>query len=478
MIVCRIQNDQLIVVDRIKEMVRLAAGINNKKILSEEVQERALACLSRFGQRLRDLPASCVRIVGTNTLRSARNSAVFIHKAEQCLGHAIEVISGVEEARLIYLGVAHSLASDDNQRRLVMDIGGGSTELIVGEHFESMYKESLHMGCVSMSQRFFKSGKITKDKIHKAETAVELELEPFVQRLQTYGWQDAIGASGTIRAINNIVLAKGWSENGITFKSLKKLKEHILKAGHIDKLDLQELDPERLPVFAGGVMILYTTFNILGIEIMRVSDGALREGLIHDLLGRIHHEDVRSQSVNALAERYHADQEQVERVHDTARYCFLQLADSWQLDVDEHLQWLEWAVTLSEIGLDIAHSHYQKHGAYIIENSDLAGFSRQEQLLLATLVFSHRRKFLMQEIKNLPDYWHDLAIKLAIILRLATILNRSRIRISNPFQISAHEQQIKLDFAEGWLDEHDLTRADLEQEAEYLQQEDIKLSFA
>lgn len=477
MIVCRIQNDQLIVVDRIKEMVRLAAGIDKKKILSEEVQERALACLSRFGQRLRDLPSSCVRIVGTNTLRSARNSTEFINKAEQCLGHAIEVISGMEEARLIYLGVAHNLASDDNQRRLVMDIGGGSTELIVGEHFESMYKESLHIGCVSMSQRFFKTGKITKEKIKKAETAVELELEPFVQRLQASKWQDAIGASGTIRAINNIVLAQGWSENGITFKSLKKLKEHMLKTGHIDKLDLEGMDPERLPVFAGGAMILYTTFKILGIKIMRVSDGALREGLIHDLLGRLHHEDIRSHSVNALAERYHVDKEQVERVHDTAQYCFLQLADPWELDIDEHLQWLEWAVTLSEIGLDIAHSHYQKHGAYIIENSDLAGFSKQEQLLLATLVLAHRRKFPMEEIENLPAYWRKLAKLLSIILRLATILNRSRIKISNKFQISTKDQHITLNFAEGWLDEHDLTRADLEQEAEYLENEKITLSF-
>jgi len=477
MIVCRIQNDQLIVLDRIREMVRLAAGINKDKILSEEVQERALACLSRFGQRLSDLHPSCVRIVGTNTLRSAHNSTEFIEKAEQCLGHAIEVISGVEEARLIYLGVAHSLASDDNQRRLVMDIGGGSTELIIGEHFDSLYKESLYMGCVSISRRFFKSGKITKEKVKKAEMAVEIELEPYIQRLQHFDWQDAIGASGTIRAINKIVLAQGWSDNGITFKSLKKLKEHILVAGHVDKLDLKDLDPERLPVFAGGAMILYTTFKVLGIKLMRVSDGALREGLIHDLLGRIHHEDIRSHSVSALAERYHVDKEQVERVQDTAHYCFLQLAEQWQLDIDEHLQWLEWATTLCEIGLDIAHSHYQKHGAYIIENSDISGFSRQEQLLLATLVLAHRRKLPIKSIEELPSYWRDLAMKLAIILRLSNILNRSRIRISNKFQIEADDHHIKIKFADGWLDEHDLTQADLIEEAEYLGTENIKLSF-
>lgn len=477
MIVCRIQNDQLIVLDRIREMVRLAAGIDKKKILSEEVQQRALDCLSRFGQRLRDLPTSCVRIVGTNTLRSARNSSEFIKKAEQCLGHAIEVISGVEEARLIYLGVAHSLASDDNQRRLVMDIGGGSTELIVGEHFEPMYMESLYMGCVSMSQRFFKSGKITKEKIKKVETAVELELEPYVLRLKKYNWEDALGASGTIRAINKIVLAQGWSDNGITYKSLKKLREHMLNAGHIDKLNLKDLDPERLPVFAGGAMILYTTFKMLGIEFMRVSDGALREGLIHDLLGRIQHEDIRSHSVSALATRYHVDMEQVERVQETAKYCFMQLADQWQLDVDNHLQWLEWAAMLCEIGLDIAHSHYQIHGAYILEHSDIAGFSRQEQSLLATLVLAHRRKPPLDAIDRLPDYWRELANKLIIILRLAMILNRSRTRISHLFRLSTNENQVILEFEKGWLDEHSLTKADLEEETGYLESVQVDLSF-
>ncbi|MGD8785116.1 MAG: exopolyphosphatase [Thioalkalispiraceae bacterium] len=477
MIVCRIQNEQLIVVDRIREMVRLAAGINKKKILSEDVQERALACLSRFGERIRDLPTSCVRIVGTNTLRSARNSAEFINKAEQCLGHPIEVISGVEEARLIYLGVAHSLASDDNQRRLVMDIGGGSTELIVGEQFESLYKESLYMGCVSMSQRFFKSGKITKDKLKKAETAVELELEPYVQRIQKFNCEDMIGASGTIKAINKIVLGQGWSENGITFESLKKLRSHMLEAGHSDNLDLAELDPERLPVFVGGAMILYTTFKVLGISMMRVSDGALREGLIHELLGRIQHEDIRTQSVNALAERYHVDMEQVERVRKTAQTCFQQLASPWHLNKDDHMQWLEWAATLCEIGLDIAHSQYQKHGAYIIENSDLAGFSKQEQTLLATLVLAHRRKFSEDAINKLPDYWQALAKKLTVILRLSMILNRSRTQISNEFELDVVDDCVTLKFPDSWLTEHSLTKADLIEEIQYLKSAEINLSI-
>lgn len=476
MIVCRIHDGQLTVVDRIREMVRLAAGINKKKILSAEAQEKALASLSRFGQRLSELPASCVRAVGTNTLRSAHNSAEFINKAEQCLGHTIEVISGVEEARLIYLGVAHSLASDDNQCRLVMDIGGGSTELIVGEHFKPMYMESLHMGCVSMSQRFFKSGKISPEKIRKAEIAIKLELEPFVQRLQQYRWQDVIGASGTIRSINKIVIAYGWSDNGISFHSLKKLREHMLNAGHIDKLELTDLNPERLPVFVGGVMILYTTFKMLGIKTMRVSDGALREGLIHNLLGRIQYDDIRSHSVAALARRYHVDTDQVERVLETTRHCFTQLATSWNLDAKEHLQWVEWAAMLCEIGLDIAHSHYQKHGAYIIEHSDLAGFSKQEQLLLATLVLAHRRKLPATAINELPAYWRTLAKKLAIILRMAVILNRSRIKIPNQFKLSIDGNQITLQFTDNWLDDHDLTKADLIQEAKFLSAENIMLS--
>ncbi len=468
MIVSRIHNGQIIVIDRLREMVRLADGIDDNKHLSSKVQERALECLTRFGQRLRNVHASSVRIVGTNTLRSARNAADFITKAEECLGHSIEIISGVEEARIIYLGVAHSLATE-KERRLVMDIGGGSTELIVGEQFEPLYLESLYMGCVSMSKRFFKSGKITKKKIKNSMIVVEQELEPYINRLNHFKWQYAVGASGTIRAISKIVHGQGWAEDGITLESLEKLLNHLLDAEHIDNVKLDDLDPERAPVFTGGLIILYVTFKCLKINNMRVADGALREGLIHDLLGRIHHEDVRSKSINALAERYHVDQAQTQRVRSTAIYCLEQLAISWDLDTDEYKQWLEWASILYEIGFDIAHNGYQKHGAYIIEQSDIAGFSRQEQQLLSLIVLSHRRKFPADRFQELPSYWTDLAQKLCIIFRLATLLNRSRTDLTEKFRLSVQANTITIEFAYGWLDQHSLTHADLLQENEYLE---------
>lgn len=476
LIVCRVQDGQLMIVDRLREMVRLAAGIDNEKNLSEEAQKRALDCLTRFGQRLSDLPHYAVRAVGTNTLRSAHNADDFIEQAESRLGHPIEVISGIEEARLIYLGVAQSLGSD-HSRRLVMDIGGGSTELIIGEDFTPQYLDSLHMGCVTMSRRFFADGEINSKAIRHAGIAAEIEIEPIVHRFHKRNWEVAIGASGTIRAINKVVHNEGWADYGISLDSLDKLIEAMKEAGHIDNLKLNGLDAERAPVFPGGVMILRTAFKALDIDVMRVSDGALREGLIHDLLGRIHHEDIRSKSATALAQRYHVDLDQAARVQITARHCLEMASENWKLDVEDYAQWLEWASTLHEIGLDISHSQYEKHGAYILEHADIAGFSKQEQKFLAFLINSHRRKFQPKQNKGLPEKWQKAAPRLATLLRLAVLMNRSRVANTAEFVLEVKGKSLSLRFPAGWLDEHPLTQADLEQEANYLNAAGYELSF-
>lgn len=476
LIVCRVHDGQLIVVDRLREMVRLAGGIDDEKNLSPEAQQRALDCLTRFGQRLRELPHYAVRAVGTNTLRSAHNATEFIEQAETCLGHPIEVISGVEEARLIYLGVAQSLASD-HSRRLVIDIGGGSTEMIIGEDFSPQFLDSLHMGCVSISQRFFADGKINAKTLLRAEIAARLEIDPLRKRFHKSNWQVALGASGTIRAINKVVHASGWADHGITLTSLEKLIKAMQDARQISDLKLEGLDPERSPVFPGGVMILYALFSTLGIEEMRVSDGALREGLIHDLLGRIHHEDIRAKSVKALAQRYHVDMDQATRVMVTGRYCLDKVASDWKLDSEEYGPWLEWAASLHEIGLDISHSHYQKHGAYIIENADLAGFSNQEQKFLGFLINAHRRKFQTKLSKSLSERWQKAAPRLAILLRLAVLLNRSRVANSVEFDLKVKGKSITIRFPDDWLGKHPLTQADLEQEMLYLESAGYKLEF-
>ncbi len=478
MIVCRLNDGELQVEDKLREMVRLGAGLDAQRFLDEETQERALACLERFGQRIEGIHPSRVRAVGTNTLRTARNASEFLGRAEQALGQPIEIIAGTEEARLIYLGVAHSTGADTS-RRFVMDIGGGSTELIIGEGFEPQYMQSLYMGCVSFTRAHFGEGRITAKAVKRAELAALVELEPVQQVYRSLGWERALGASGTIRAIRTVVQAEGWCKEGITLKALKALREAMLAAGHIDKLQLKGLSAERAPVFPGGVMVLLATFKALGIGQMQVSDGALREGLIHDLLGRVSHEDVRARAVANLAKRYHVDTAHAERVAETAGGLLDQVAEAWKLEREESRQWLAWGAQLHEIGLDIAHSGYHKHGAYIAEFADLAGFSRQEQLVLACLIRNHRRKISSSSFKRLASHRLHAARHWMVLLRLAALLHRSRSPEAPPEpQLKAGEEKLKLRFAEGWLDAHQLTRTDLELEAGYLQAAGFGLKFA
>jgi exopolyphosphatase/guanosine-5'-triphosphate,3'-diphosphate pyrophosphatase len=478
MIVARLQNGELNVIDRMREMVRLAAGLDKKRRITAEARERALGCLERFGQRLRDMPPGSVRAVGTNTLRSARDSEDFLQAAEQALGHTIEIISGVEEARLIYLGVARSLA-DDTGRRLVMDIGGGSTELIVGERFKPIHMDSLYMGCVSMSREFFADGTITRKRINRADIAARMELEPVEAIYRGMGWTEAIGASGTIRAVAAVVHLARWADGVITAASLDRLVDALATAGHVDKLTLPGLDPERAPVFPGGAIILRAAFDALGIDKMQVADGALREGLLYDLLGRIRHEDVRSNSVNALATRYHVDAAQAQRVRDTALQCLDQTAETWGLAEEWPEQMLAWAAQLHEIGLDIAHSKYHKHGAYVVENTDLLGFSRQEQKLLAALVRGHRRKLPVTVIRTFPGKLFAAVQYLTVLLRLSVLLHRSR--SPDPvadFTLQARKDGLVVEFPAGWLEAHPLTRADLEEEAVFLAAAGFSLTIA
>ncbi|KPJ95049.1 MAG: exopolyphosphatase [Gammaproteobacteria bacterium SG8_11] len=468
MIVAREQEGQLHIVDRLREMVRLSAGLDAAKHLSEDAQTRALECLQRFGQRVLDIPQGKLRAVGTNTLRSAHNSREFLRKAEQALGHPIEIISGMEEARLIYLGVAHSLAADES-KRLVVDIGGGSTEVIIGEGFAPMCMESLYMGCVSMTMRLFPDGKITSQAWKKAEIAALMELEPIITLFHQVGWEKAIGASGTIKAVRNVVQAMGWSENGISAEAMKKLVSALKKAGSFDKIKLSGLSEDRRPVFAGGVAVLNGVFKALQIKHMEVSDGALREGLLHDLLGRIHHQDVRSLSVAAVTKRFQLDLVQAARVDDTVKQLLNQVANDWQLNISDDGQWLSWAAQLHELGLSVAHSHHHKHGAYIVQNGDLSGFSQQEQAILAVIIRNHRRKFVKTQFETLPEKWQLRAQRLSILLRLGVLLHRSRSSTPIPdLQLKADDNTLTVGFPNGWLDQHSLTRADLEQEFSYL----------
>ena len=478
MIVCRLKDGKLHTIDRLREMVRLASGLNKDKFLAQETQDRALACLERFGQRIRNFPPGSVRAVGTNTLRTAKNSNQFLLRAEAALGQPIHVISGIEEARLIYQGVAHSLQSNA-KKRFVMDIGGGSTEYIIGRQNQAQRKESLHMGCVSLSNKFFAKGIISPKKFRRAVLYSQQELEPFRYAFSHKRWDEAIGASGTLRAVNKVLQATEWSNNGITLAGLEKLADFISNKENVDELDLPGLDPERAAVFPGGVAIIYATFISLGIEQMTVSDGALREGLVHDLLGRIFDHDIRSDTVQTTVEHYHVDKKHAARIKQTILYMLSQLDNCPAIVREEAHQLLDWAANLHEIGHEIAHSQYHKHSAYIIKHSDLAGFSQQDQQLLSTIIRAHRRKLPTKQFKELPAPWNKNALYLVVILRLAIVLHRNRHDFELPdYKIEINHKIITLDFPDQWLQNAPLTHADLMQEAEYLDAADLTLEFS
>jgi exopolyphosphatase/guanosine-5'-triphosphate,3'-diphosphate pyrophosphatase len=459
---------QLQVLDRLREMVQLAVGLDDNEHLSEVAQNRALACLARFGERLRNLPPWAIRAVGTNTLRRAENANEFLTKARIALGHPVEIITGDEEARLIYLGVSHAL-DFDNVRRLVIDIGGGSTEFIIGEGAEGHYRESIEMGCVHYSHQFFPEGVLSETSMQRAEIAARAMLQDIEHSFRRLGWEEAIGTSGTILAVARVVVAQGWCGRGtITAESLEALTRVMIDAGHVKNLKFEELNAERGLVFPGGVAVLKGTFESLGIERITVSDGALREGLLYDLIGRIRHQDVRDRTVADLARRYHIDQSHSSRVKNTAMQLLEAAAFEWEFE-EEHFSLLKWAAILHEVGLALSHSQYHKHGAYLLAYSDMPGFSQQEQEVLAFLVQGHRRKLPVAKLNLLPEELRQSTLRLCLLLRLAVLLNRNRSPADLPrLMFKVDQKTLKLKFPAGWLMQHPLTEADLAQEAIYI----------
>ena len=480
MIVARFADGDLQVVDKLREMVRLGAGLDQAKNLTKETESRALECLQRFGQRVRALPPGSVRAVGTITLRQVRDAGHFLRAAEAALGHPIEVIGGREEARLVYLGVAYGLSAGGD-RRLVVDIGGGSTELIVGEGFVPGFMESVHMGCVSMSRRHFADAVITAETMRKAELAGALEMRPVKNEFRNAGWQLAVGSSGTIRAIGKVIHAAGWADqaDGITRDGLQRLSQALVQAGRIDNIQLEGLSAERRPVFAGGVAVLRAVFEALNIERMQVSDKALREGLLYEMLGRMHQDDVRGNTVRALCQRYGVDREQADRVETTAHQLLSQVTQPWSLQGAEYAETLGWAARLHEIGLTVSHAQYHKHGAYLIANSDMAGFSHQEQLVLAALIRGHRRKFPIEVFNDtLQDDIVHCAMQLCVLLRLSVLLHRARSpSLQVEVEIKVNGNNLQLSFPAGWLTSHPLPQMELDQEAKLLKAAGFRLKF-
>lgn len=476
MLVARLEATGFQIIDKLREQVRLAAGLDAGGAIDDAARERALQCLARFGQRLRGLPGTRVRAVGTNTLREAANVAQFVSAAEAALGHPIEAISGVEEARLIYAGVVQGLAPGQSER-LVVDIGGGSTEVIAGHLSEPCLMESLPLGCVTLTERFFADGCITGKAWRSALLYAEVEVQSYAESFRRQGWQQAIGASGTVRAIQKVLAAQGWADEQITHEGLRRLVNVVGDVKKASHLKLKGLSTSRRDVFPGGVAILAALFEVLGIERMDVSDAALREGVLLDFVERSGPRDIRARSVYAMAVRFGVDAEQAERVAGTAAWVLSGVQDKVPGAADGRL-YLEWAARLHEVGLTVSHSGYHKHGAYIIENADLMGFSKAEQIFLATLVRAYRGRFQPQLFAALPPHLAQAADYLAIVLRVSVLLHRSRLPVPKQgMDITGDVMGLCLRFPSGWLDDHPLTAADLESEARMLEATGFTLRF-
>ena len=479
MVVARYSHGQLVIIDRLREMVRLASGVEENGRIDDAVAARAIACLQRFGQRLRAMRAGSVRAVGTSALRFAHRKQSFLERARMALGHPIEIISGREEARLIYGGVAHHLPREPG-RRLVIDIGGGSTELIVGEGLIPLELESVRLGCVMLSERFFADGKISAKRMGAARVAARSQLAPVQDAFLRRGWKHCAGSSGTVRAIAEAIRELNPRATVITPAGVKRLLEAVVSAGHVRNLRFAAITEDRRPVFPGGLAILAEIFAVLRPRQMRIAEGALREGLLYDMVGRFTDEDARERTVRSMQLRYHVDGDQAGRVEATALRFLRDARASWRPRGEPAADLLlKWAARLHEVGLDVAHSGYHRHGAYLLENADMPGFSHDEQQLLARVVGGQRRKLSRESLAGLAPPWNRQALWLIVLLRLAVLLHRGRGRDALPrIRLSVRGRELTLAFPARWLKEHPLTLADLQQEVDYLRAAGVRLAVA
>jgi exopolyphosphatase/guanosine-5'-triphosphate,3'-diphosphate pyrophosphatase len=396
----------------------------------------------------------------------------------------VEIISGREEARLIFLGVSHAL-EDQHERRLVVDIGGGSTELILGRRFEPKLMESLYMGCVGLSRRYFPDGRMRSGPFQEAVNHARQELEPIRRAYKDAGWDAAVGASGTILAAQVILQQMGRDQDGITLDGLEQIRRALTQNKDQSKdasaLSLPGLPAERAPVFPGGLAILYAVFEALDIERMQATSGALREGVIHDLLGRARHQDVREATVRDLMSRYHVDERHALRVRESALQLLVQVAEDWQLTDPADRLLLGWAADVHEVGMDIAHSQYHKHGGYLLRYMDMPGFSSWDQRQVAGLVRAHRRKFPSTDA-SFTGSERTRLLRLSVLLRLAVVLHRDRGTRPLPHVGLAvspdNPEQVTLTLPSTWLRRHPLTRLNLQQEAAYLNGIPIQLTIS
>ncbi len=453
-------------IDYLKETVRLGAGLDADGMLTEEAAQRGLACLRRFSLRLAGFEAGQVRAVATQTLREARNRNAFLLRAQEALGYPIEVISGREEARLIYAGVNHMQpASAADGPRLVIDIGGRSTELILGQGRTPQVVESFAVGCVSLSLRYFPGGQLTREGFRAAQVAAGAELE---EALQTFGrehWTRALGSSGTAGAVSQVLQAAGVTDGRITPQGLRWCMERCLDAGHIDRIDLPSLKPERRAVLPGGLAILYTLATHFDITALFPAKGALRQGVIIDLherllaLSQARPGDMRDASVAELQARFAVDTAQAQRVGAVALALFDAAVPDAEVDTRRELAW---ACALHEMGLMVSHHDHHRHSAYLLTHVDAPGFSQSQQRRVAELVLGQRGGLRKVE----PQLASETFAWQVLCLRLAVVKCHARGEV-NPLALTLRTRQREalLGYASGWVDSHPRTLFLLQEEA-------------
>ena len=468
-------SSHLQMIDKVRRPVRMGSGLDEKNNITPQTMERALDCLALFQQRLRGVPTDQIRAVGTNTMRRARNANEFSTAAQELLGVPIEVISGREEARLIYTGVTYGIR--DNKKRLIIDIGGGSTEFIAGSGITPQIMESVNMGCVSSSQRWFK----TKDthlprQFEKAIKQARVETSPLTREYIKQGWDHCIGSSGTIKAAERILVGLELTDSGISRDNLEQTIKLIGKNGPELIQNIDSISDDRHAVILGGLAVLLACFRSLEIDFMSVSHSALREGVIVDLGGDTLNEHVRHNAVSEMQRRFQIDGDQARRVSQSAEVIFKKVRKPWNLSNKRDSATLTWATELHEIGLSVSHAQYHKHGDYLLRNADMLGFSRKDQSILASLVRNHRRKICLEAANTMSPSDRKRYSYLLTVLRLAVLFHRTRGSSLLPdLDISAADNTVTLGIDTTWLDNNPLTDADLQAEIKLLNALEIDL---
>jgi exopolyphosphatase/guanosine-5'-triphosphate,3'-diphosphate pyrophosphatase len=478
LVVARIVAGSVQILHRVKQKVRLADGLGKDGVLSDDAMQRGLDTLKVIAESLQGFEPQNVRVVATHTLRKASNAKAFLKAAKKVFPFPIEIISGTEEARLIYQGVAHT--NHQEGQRLIVDIGGGSTEFIIGEGFDTKAVRSLQMGCVSYTNRFFKSAELKPKAFAKAITSAQQELEMIDKKYKQIGWKTCIGTSGTIKTIIDMVtqLDKSNRSNHLTLKDLLILKDLCCEAKTSQDLQIPGLTEDRRPVFAAGLAIIIGTFKSLDIQQMIFSQDALREGVLYEMEAQLTQPDIRQRSAESLATRYDVDVEQAKRVLTTTMLLHQQTKKEWHIDNQELKNILAWAALLHEVGLHINTRGIQRHSGYILQNIELPGFGQEQQNLLATLARFHRKKIKATDIHEFTLLSQEQVYRLIALLRLAVMLNIKRQDDILPeIILKAESDQIHVRFPIGWLAQKPVFSADIEQESIYLKELGLILNY-